>query len=72
VPDDVALVGFDDLPYAVDSTPQLTTIRHPIQQKGARATTLLLDLIEGVIDGPQQILLPTQLAIRQSCGAVRF
>lgn len=72
VPEDLALVGFDDLPYASESTPQLTTVRHPIQDKGARATMLLLDLIEGALGRPQQVLLPTQLVIRQSCGAIRY
>jgi LacI family transcriptional regulator len=72
VPEDVSVVGFDDLPNAIQSKPQLTTIRQPIQHKGAMATNLLLDLIEGVVDGPRQVLLPTQLVIRQSCGAGQF
>ena len=71
VPDDLALVGFDDLPYAIQTTPQLTTMRHPILSKGAQATSLLLDLIEGITEGPQQRLLPTQLIIRESCGAAQ-
>jgi LacI family transcriptional regulator len=70
VPEEVAVVGFDDLPNALQVTPQLTTIRHPIQQKGAMATNLLIDLIEGRIESPRQVLLPTQLVIRQSCGAL--
>jgi LacI family transcriptional regulator len=70
VPEQVALVGFDDLPNAVQVTPQLTTVRQPIQRKGSLATTLLLDLIEGVVSSPQQVLLPTQLVIRESCGAL--
>jgi DNA-binding LacI/PurR family transcriptional regulator len=72
VPEDVSLVGFDDLPQAVQVTPQLTTVRQPVQHKGTAATNLLIDLIEGQIQGPQQILLPTQLVIRQSCGAIRL
>lgn len=70
VPDDIAVVGFDDLPAATATTPQLTTIHHPIREKGANATRLLLDLIEGSILEPQQIILPTRLVIRQSCGAL--
>jgi LacI family transcriptional regulator len=69
VPDDVAVVGFDDLDVATQSTPQLTTIRQPIQQKGSAAADLLIDLIDGNIEGPRQVLLPTQLVIRHSCGA---
>ena len=72
VPDDVALVGFDDLPIAREVEPALTTIRQPIQQKGWQATRLLIDLLEGLVEGPKQILLPTQLVIRQSCGADTF
>lgn len=72
VPEDIAVIGFDDLPSSVQITPQLTTVRQPIQQKGITATSLLLDLIEGKIEGPQHILLPTQLIIRQSCGTITF
>jgi LacI family transcriptional regulator len=72
VPEDVAVVGFDDLPIARDTNPPLTTIRQPIQQKGWQATRLLIDLLEGAVEGPKQILLPTQLVIRQSCGAEAF
>lgn len=72
VPDDIAVIGFDDLPNAVQSTPQLSTVRQPIQQKGIVATNLLLDLIEDKVQGPRQILLPTQLVIRQSCGAMAY
>jgi LacI family transcriptional regulator len=70
VPDDVAVVGFDDLPNALQATPRLTTIRQPIQQKGIVATNLLIDLIEDKVQGPRQVMLPTQLIIRQSCGAL--
>lgn len=71
VPEDVAIVGFDDLPSAVEVSPQLTTIHHPIREKGAVATRLLLEQIEGRLSEPQHILLPTHLVIRQSCGAAR-
>jgi LacI family transcriptional regulator len=70
IPDNVAVVGFDDLPNAVQVTPQLTTIRQPIQQKGIVATNLLIDLIEDKREGTQQLSLPTQLIIRRSCGAL--
>lgn len=68
IPHDVAVVGFDDLPTALESSPQITTVHQPIQEKGALATGLLLDLIEGVTEEPRQIILPTHLVIRQSCG----
>lgn len=72
VPDDIAIIGFDDLPNSVQSTPQLSTVRQPIQQKGIIAAGLLLDLIEGKVEGPQHVILPTQLIVRQSCGTVSF
>jgi DNA-binding LacI/PurR family transcriptional regulator len=71
VPDDIALVGFDDVPTAQDSRTQLTTMHQPIEERGARATALLLDIIEGRVNQPQHITLPTHLIIRRSCGASR-
>ncbi len=68
IPEDIAVVGFDDLPLAATTTPALTTVRQPIYAKAARATELLLDLLEGRAQSPAQILLPTQLVIRHSCG----
>ncbi|MEO8612023.1 MAG: LacI family DNA-binding transcriptional regulator [Chloroflexota bacterium] len=70
VPDDIAIVGFDDLDIATQMTPKLTTIRQPVQQKGATAASLLIDKIEGRANGPQRVILPTELVIRQSCGAI--
>lgn len=67
IPHDIALVGFDDLPLSAPVP--LTTIRQPLRQKGSAAIDLLLDLIEERTVGPQHIFLPTQLVIRQSCGA---
>ncbi len=69
VPEDIAIVGFDDLDVATRVSPQLTTIRQPVQQKGAYAARLLIDLIECKLDAPQHVILPTELVIRQSCGA---
>jgi LacI family transcriptional regulator len=69
VPDDVAVVGFDDLPAAATSTPPLTSVRQPVQDRGARAAQLLLDYVEGVEKDVRQVLLPTELVIRESCGA---
>lgn len=70
IPDDIAVVGFDDLDVANKTQPKLTTIRQPVQEKGARAARLLIDLIEGVVDTPQHILLPTELVIRETCGYI--
>lgn len=69
VPEDIAIVGFDDLPTSLSVSPHLTTIHQPIQQKGARAAELLLDMIEGKQSAPVHEILPTHLVVRDSCGA---
>ena len=66
IPDDVAVVGFDDLPTATRLDPPLTTIRQPLREKGAAATGLLLDTVEGKTREAQHIVLPTTLIIRES------
>jgi LacI family transcriptional regulator len=70
VPQDVAVVGFDDLPTAARSKPPLTTVQQPIRERGAAAAQLLLDQIEGHSSPPAHIVLPTRLIVRQSCGAI--
>ncbi len=69
VPEDIGIIGFDDLDVATKSAPYLTTIHQPVQQKGATAVELLLDLISGKKQSPEQIVLPSKLVIRDSCGA---
>lgn len=71
IPDDIAFVGFDDLPIAVLSDVQLTTVRQPVVQFGIKAVEVLLDLIENGINPPRHILMETELVIRDSCGAVK-
>ncbi|HOU13537.1 MAG TPA: LacI family DNA-binding transcriptional regulator [Anaerolineae bacterium] len=67
VPDDVALVGFDDIDLARYLNPPLTTVRAPVEQVGYEAVRQLVRLIRtGEVE--PLILLPTQLVIRQSCG----
>ncbi|MCK4693145.1 MAG: substrate-binding domain-containing protein, partial [Anaerolineales bacterium] len=67
VPEDVAVVGFDDTYLAQYLTPPLTTVRAPIEQVGREAIRLLVQLIQGDKTEPI-VLLPTELMIRQSCG----
>ncbi|EFH84656.1 GntR family transcriptional regulator [Ktedonobacter racemifer] len=70
VPEDVALVGFDDVSYAAHLSVPLTTIAQQRKELGGRAGTLLINRIEGQVVGtPKHIQLPTNLIIRQSCGA---
>lgn len=69
VPNDVAVVGFDDLPTAGLSDPPLTTIRQPIRRIGAQAVEALVDILTNGPQPPRRITLNTELVIRSSCGA---
>jgi GntR family transcriptional regulator, arabinose operon transcriptional repressor len=69
LPEDLAIVGFDDLSFAAHLSPPLTTVAQPRMDVGMRAGNLLINRIEGR-DGPKQhIELPTSLVVRASCGA---
>lgn len=77
IPDDIALVGFDDVPVAQYVEPGLTTIHQPIYRMGYRAAELLISRIragDGAMDtfaiAPQVVR--TRLVIRESCGARRL
>ncbi len=68
VPGDVAVTGYDDIPVARHLRPQLTTIRQPIQELGATAFETLYAMISGSDPEPRNIVLPTRLICRESCG----
>ncbi len=70
VPNDIAFIGFDDLPIASLSDFKLTTVRQPIIQFGAKAVDTLIDLIENGIKPSRRIIMDTELVIRDSCGAL--
>ncbi len=67
VPQDVAVIGYDDVDEGGIVIPPLTTVRPPFYELGCRAVQLLLDRIAGH-SVPQSIALPAQLVVRQSCG----
>jgi DNA-binding LacI/PurR family transcriptional regulator/signal transduction histidine kinase len=69
VPGEVAVAGFDDHRHSRSTMPPLTTVRQPTFHAGHEAALLLLAKLSGAIS-PQQITLPTQLVIRESCGCV--
>ncbi|HZR38943.1 MAG TPA: LacI family DNA-binding transcriptional regulator [Ktedonobacteraceae bacterium] len=71
VPQDMAIVGFDDVPQTTVIIPPLTTIRQPSAEMGARATEMLIDQLESNDSQPTHLILPTTLVVRQSCGASR-
>jgi LacI family repressor for deo operon, udp, cdd, tsx, nupC, and nupG len=67
VPDELSIVGFDDLASSSYLTPPLTTIRQPMREIGVRAVNLLLAIIENV-DVPRQQTLDFRLMLRGSTG----
>ncbi|HID20780.1 MAG TPA: LacI family transcriptional regulator, partial [Planctomycetaceae bacterium] len=72
VPDDLAVVGFDNIPVASFVTPQLTTIDQPKYRIGALAVELLIGRLSGEIEGdPQQQVLDVRLIVRESSDPAR-
>jgi DNA-binding LacI/PurR family transcriptional regulator len=69
IPDDLALVGFDDEDFAADTFPALTTVSQPLDEMARRATQYLLDRLAGVERGVYHEVLPNRLIVRESCGA---
>jgi LacI family transcriptional regulator len=67
VPEDVSVVGFDDFRMAPFLTPPLTTVRAPTEKVGQVAAELLSKLLKGE-PAEQEILLPTEIILRRSCG----
>ena len=67
VPDDIAVVGFDDLGVAERTTPPLTTVRQPVEEMAERATRLLLERVDAVEPShPMRVIIPPTLVRRAS------
>jgi DNA-binding LacI/PurR family transcriptional regulator len=64
VPDDVAVVGFDDLEIAVRTDPPLTTVHQPIRALGGEMARMLTALLDG--QQPSSLILPTRVVVRRS------
>jgi LacI family transcriptional regulator len=70
VPDDIALVCFDDIEYASRLYPFLTVMAQPAETLGTLGTQLLLDRVEGRAEGRGRlVVLPAEFLVRRSCGA---
>jgi DNA-binding LacI/PurR family transcriptional regulator len=69
VPDDVAVVGFDDSPVGLTANPPLSTIRQPTELMGREMTRLLLQMISSGDHRPQHLILGTELIVRASSVA---
>ncbi len=70
VPEDVSIVGFDDVPESARTTPPLTTVHQAHDEKGRVATALLLDQLAGRRTAPRRML-HAELVVRGSCGPPR-
>ena len=71
VPGDISIVGFDDIPEAAYFTPPLTTVRQDFGEVGRRSLRALLSQIDGCADADEQIVIDTQLVVRQSTAGPR-
>jgi LacI family transcriptional regulator len=67
IPDDIAVIGFDDIPAAAHTWPPLTTMRQPMRETGRIATQLLLEMVRNPRSVPKEVVLKTELVIRNSC-----
>lgn len=69
VPQDIAVVGFDDISYTEYFDPPLTTIRLPAYELGRASAELLMSILAGQNPEPKRRLLASELIVRSSCGA---
>ena len=69
VPDDISVIGFDDIPYASMIVPPLTTIHQPIDKIASVAVKQLIKAIDDPNARPIDIVMPTRLVIRDTCKA---
>jgi LacI family transcriptional regulator len=69
IPGDVSVIGFDNIPQAMNVHPTLTTVRQPLEQMGQEATRMLLSRIADPTLPDARIELSTELIIRSSCAA---
>jgi LacI family transcriptional regulator len=68
VPQDISVIGFDDIPGAAFHFPSLTTVRQPLVRMGQVAAQILLERIEGKRDYPAQVAIEPELIVRESTG----
>jgi DNA-binding LacI/PurR family transcriptional regulator len=69
IPQDIALAGFDDMPFSERVEPPLTTVRQPIHQAGYKAAETLIELITDPLSRPRHIILPTEIMYRASTNS---
>ncbi len=70
LPQELAVVAFDDIEDAQFTEPALTTVKQSFRQLAGTATHLLLDVLQKQVVLPPEVLVPTKLVVRRSCGCV--
>jgi LacI family transcriptional regulator len=70
IPEDISIIGFDNIPQAVQVSPQLTTVQQPLAEMGREAARQLLELIQEPDRPYAHVELPTQLMVRASTRAL--
>jgi DNA-binding LacI/PurR family transcriptional regulator len=68
VPEDLSVVGFDDIDVAARLDPPLTTVRQPVREKGVEAIRLIVEVLETSATRPAHTRLPARLVVRGSTG----
>jgi DNA-binding LacI/PurR family transcriptional regulator len=71
VPQDISVIGFDDIPGAAFHSPSLTTVRQPLKRMGEVAAESLLDRVEGSKEYPAEIAIEPELVVRESTAQAR-
>ena len=69
IPSDIAILGFDDMPWATSMQPPLTVIAQPTHELGTMAGRMLLERIRNPEHPIQKVMLDAELVVRQSCGS---
>jgi len=70
IPEELAVVCFDDMPWAISLRPPLTAVSQPADELGRTAAQLLLERLKDPNRLARQVVLPTRLIVRASCGAL--
>ncbi|MCO1658290.1 LacI family DNA-binding transcriptional regulator [Pseudonocardia humida] len=71
VPDDLSVIGFDNIPESTLTRPMLTTVEQPIQLMGQRAIEMVVAILRGEHPDPRQVRLPTRLVLRDTTAGPR-
>nr|WP_198955116.1 LacI family DNA-binding transcriptional regulator [Kineosporia sp. R_H_3] len=70
IPEDLSIIGFDNVPESALATPPLTTIAQPLKAIGAAALQMLVTMLDGATPAPAHVRLPTTMVERASCRAL--